>query len=162
MGLGYDSHRFEPGRALVLGGVEIPHESGLAGHSDGDAALHAITDAILGALALGDIGEHFPPCDPQWSGADSGRFLAHAVALAGERGWRVANCDVTVLAERPRLSEHKEMMRQRIAGLLGIDAETVSVKAKTNEGMGWIGRGEGLATLAVVTLIQGQPESGLA
>ena len=152
MGLGYDSHRFVAGRPLVLGGVRIEHEFGLAGHSDADAVLHAITDAILGALAAGDIGELFPDSDPRWKDADSGAFVAHARDLATRRGCRVVHCDVTVLTERPRLTRHKSAMRRRIAELLGVAMEAVSVKAKTNEGMGWVGRGEGLAALAAVTL----------
>jgi len=152
VGLGFDSHRFTPGRPLVLGGVPIDHDAGLAGHSDGDAVLHAVTDAILGALAAGDIGEHFPDSDPQWAGVDSSRFVEHAVKLAAGRGLIVGNCDVTVLAERPKLGPHKQRMRERIAALLGVDASAVSVKAKTGEGMGFVGAGEGLAALAVVSL----------
>jgi 2-C-methyl-D-erythritol 4-phosphate cytidylyltransferase/2-C-methyl-D-erythritol 2,4-cyclodiphosphate synthase len=152
VGLGFDSHRFQPGRPLVLAGVRIPHEAGLAGHSDGDAVLHAVTDAILGALAAGDIGEHFPDSDPKWAGADSSQFVEHAVRLAAERGQGVVNVDVTVLAERPKLVPHKAAMRQRIAGLLRIDASTVSVKAKTGEGLGFVGSGEGIAALVVVLM----------
>lgn len=152
VGFGYDSHRFAPGRALVLGGVRIEHDAGLAGHSDGDAVLHAITDAILGALAAGDIGEHFPPDDPQWEGADSAAFVGRVVELAREQGCRVMNCDVTVLTEQPKLGPYKQAMRQRIAELLETGVENVSVKAKTNEGMGPVGRGEGLAALAAVAL----------
>jgi len=151
-GLGYDSHRFEPGRPLMLGGVRVEHPAGLAGHSDGDAVLHALTDAVLGAIASGDIGEHFGDTDPRWAGADSGRFLAHAVALAGQKGYRVVNADVTVLAESPALSPYKQEMRRRIADLLGVAPDDVAVKAKTNEQMGFIGRGEGIAALAVVLL----------
>jgi len=152
IGLGYDSHRFEAGRDLVLGGVRVEHDRGLAGHSDADAVLHAITDAILGAIAAGDIGEHFPDADPQWAGADSAIFLKHALKLAGEEGYRLGNCDVTIITELPRLADRKQAIRQNIAGLLGIGVEAVSVKATTNEGMGAIGRGEGLGAFAVVIL----------
>ena len=152
VGLGYDSHRFAAGRPLVLGGVVVEHDRGLAGHSDGDAALHAITDAVLGAIAAGDIGEHFPDTDPRWAGADSAAFLTSAVALAAERGLHAVNCDVTIIAEAPRLGLHKQEMRDRIAGLLGLGVEDVSVKAKTNERMGFVGRSEGIAAMAVVML----------
>jgi 2-C-methyl-D-erythritol 2,4-cyclodiphosphate synthase len=148
--LGYDSHRFVPGRPLVLGGVRIEHDRGLAGHSDADAVLHAVADAILGAVGGPDIGELFPDADPALAGADSSRFVRHALDLAKQRGFTVANCDVTVIAEAPRLSPYKEAMRTRIAELLGVGAEAVSVKAKTNEHMGWIGLGEGLAAIAAV------------
>ncbi|MDY6912960.1 MAG: 2-C-methyl-D-erythritol 2,4-cyclodiphosphate synthase [Planctomycetota bacterium] len=151
--LGYDSHRFAPGRALILGGVQVTCEQGLAGHSDADAVLHAVTDAILGAIAAGDIGELFDDTDPKWADADSAVFVRHATALAAERGYAIGNCDVTVLAERPKLAPYKAAMRDRIAELLGIEPEAVSVKAKTNEGMGFIGRGEGVAALAAVLLI---------
>jgi 2-C-methyl-D-erythritol 2,4-cyclodiphosphate synthase len=152
VGFGYDSHRFVAGRPLVLGGVRVEHSAGLAGHSDADAVLHAITDAVLGALGAGDIGEHFPDTDPRWRGADSAVFLRQAVDLAGKAGLRVGNCDVTVLCESPRLSPYKAAITARIAELLGVEAGQVSVKAKTNEGMGWVGHGEGLAAFAVVLL----------
>jgi 2-C-methyl-D-erythritol 2,4-cyclodiphosphate synthase len=152
VGFGYDSHRFAPGRELVLGGVRIEHSAGLAGHSDADAVLHALTDAVLGALAAGDIGELFPDTDPRWAGADSLVFLAHAVRLADQRGCRVANCDVTVLAEVPKLGPYKRKMAERIAELLGVDAAAVGVKAKTNEQMDAVGRREGIAVMAVVLL----------
>jgi len=152
VGLGYDSHRFAAGRPLVLGGVRIEHSQGLAGHSDADAALHAVTDAILGAIGAGDIGEHFPDSDARWKGADSGAFVLHAMDLARRAGLRVANCDVTVLCESPKLGPHKAAMKAKIAELLGVPADRVGVKAKTNEGMGWIGRGEGLGAMAVVLL----------
>ncbi len=153
VGLGYDCHRFEKSRPLVLGGVRIEYELGLAGHSDADAVLHAITDAILGAIAAGDIGEHFPNTDPQWAGADSAVFVKYAVKLAAEQGSSVGNCDVTVLAQQPNLSAYKDKMKQRIAELLGVGADAVSIKAKTHENMGALGRGEGLAAMAIVTLI---------
>jgi len=152
VGFGYDSHRFAPGRKLLLGGVEIPFDRGLGGHSDADAALHAITDAILGAMAAGDIGEMFPDSDAEWAGADSSRFVEHAVNLARSKGWRIANCDVTIIAEQPKLGAYKEKMRTRIAELLRVGPDFVSVKAKTNDEMGPIGRGEGIAALAVVCL----------
>ena len=152
IGFGYDSHRFEAGRDLVLGGVRIDHDRGLAGHSDADAVLHAVTDALLGAAGAGDIGEQFPDSDPQWAGTDSAVFVARAMEIAAAQGLAPVNCDVTVLAESPKLGAHKALMRARIAELLGIDAALVSVKAKTNEGMGFIGRGDGLAAMAVVLL----------
>jgi len=136
----------------VLGGVTVRHDRGLIGHSDGDAALHAITDAVLGAAAAGDIGEHFPDTDPRWAGADSAALLAEAVALVAKRGLRPVNCDVTILAEAPKLSPYKPKMRRRIADLLGLDVGDVSVKAKTNETMGFIGRREGIAAIAAVIL----------
>lgn len=152
LGVGYDSHRFAEGRPLVLGGVRIPHSHGLAGHSDADAVAHALTDAILGAAAAGDIGTHFPDTDPRWQGADSMGLLRAAVALVEARGFRVAQCDVTAIVERPRLGPHLPAMRAALAGALGLEEGAVSVKAKTNEGMGFIGRGEGVAVLAVATL----------
>jgi len=136
----------------MLGGVRLEHPLGLAGHSDGDAVLHAVTDAILGALAAGDIGEHFPDTDPRWAGADSAIFVSHAVELAKSGGYTVANCDVVVLAEKPMISPHKLAMRDKIATLLGAPVECVSVKAKTNEQMGLVGRGEGIAVMAAVML----------
>jgi len=155
IGFGYDSHRFAPARRLVLGGVAIDFDDGLAGHSDADAVLHAITDAVLGAIGEGDIGEHFPDSDPAWKSAESSVFLRHAVKLATDLGFVVVNCDVIVLAERPRLAPYKAAMRRSIAGLLATGPAAVAVKAKTNEGMGFIGRGEGIAALAAVLLAQG-------
>jgi len=152
VGIGYDSHRFVAGRPLVLGGQVIPHTHGLAGHSDADAIAHALTDAILGAAAAGDIGAHFPDTDPRWKGADSLGLLRAAVALVGERGFRVAQCDISVIIERPKLAPHVTAIRLTLAAALALPADCVSVKAKTNEGMGWIGRGEGVAALAVATL----------
>jgi len=152
VGLGYDSHRFDARRPLLLGGVRIEGSPGLAGHSDADAVLHAVIDAILGAAGLGDIGEQFPDTEAAYAGIDSRALLGRARELAGGRGWRCVNCDVTVLAERPKLSPFKPAMAAAIAGLLGIEADAVSVKAKTNEGMGAIGRGEGVAVLAVVLM----------
>lgn len=151
-GIGYDSHRFVEGRPLILGGQTIPHTHGLAGHSDADAVAHALTDAILGAAAAGDIGSHFPDTDPRWKGADSLALLRSACEIVGTRGYRVTQVDVTVIMERPRLGPHIPAMRSALAAALGIAVEAVSVKAKTNEGMGFIGRGEGIATVAVATL----------
>ena len=136
----------------MLGGVTIDSPRGLAGHSDADAVLHAVTDALLGAVAADDIGERFPDTDPQWQDADSAHFVADAMALLTDRGLRVANCDVTVLAESPKLGPAKPLMRTRIAELLGIEETCVAVKAKTGEGMGFIGRGEGIAAMAAVLL----------
>jgi 2-C-methyl-D-erythritol 4-phosphate cytidylyltransferase/2-C-methyl-D-erythritol 2,4-cyclodiphosphate synthase len=159
-GIGYDAHRFAAGRRLVLGGVEIPHDRGLDGHSDADVLLHAITDAVLGAAALGDIGLHFPPSDERFRDADSQQLLREVVRLVREAGWVPGNIDATVLAEAPRLAPHVALMRQRIAACLGLAPAAVSVKATTNEGMGSIGRGEGVAALATVTLVAapGNPE----
>ena len=152
VGLGYDSHRFSSDRALVLGGVRISETGGLCGHSDADVVLHAVTDAVLGAVAAGDIGELFSDSDPKWKDAPSGQFLKKAVSIALKNGYNVINCDVTVLTEKPSLQPYKQQMRGDIAGLLGTDPEAVSVKAKTNEGMGFVGRGEGIAAIAVVLL----------
>lgn len=152
VGIGYDSHRFEPGRRLVLAGVEIPSERGLSGHSDADVVAHAVTDALLGAAALGDIGTHFPPSDPRWKDADSLELLAQVRRWLAERGYRVGNVDVTVVCEAPRLGPFIADMRSRLAATLEVAVESVSIKAKSNEGMGWIGRGEGMAALAVAIL----------
>jgi 2-C-methyl-D-erythritol 2,4-cyclodiphosphate synthase len=152
VGVGYDSHRFEAGRRLVLGGVVIPSELGLAGHSDADAVAHAITDAILGAAAMGDIGSHFPPSDDRWKDADSMDLLARAVEIVAGSNYQVVNADVTVIAEQPRIGQWAPAMRERIADAIGIGPQHVSVKGKSNEGMGWTGRGEGLAVIAVVLL----------
>jgi 2-C-methyl-D-erythritol 2,4-cyclodiphosphate synthase len=154
VGFGYDSHRFKKGRKLLLGGVEIPHTHGLDGHSDADAVLHAVTDALLGAAALGDIGTHFPDSDPRYKGADSLTLLVHARRLLSRR--KVVNVDVTVLAEVPKLGPYKNRMRAKIARALGIGVEGVSVKAKTNEGMGFVGRGEGVAVMAVASVAPGK------
>ncbi len=151
-GFGYDSHRFAPDRKLILGGVEIPSALGLAGHSDADAVLHAITDAILGAIGQSDIGQHFPDTDPAWKNADSTLFLSKALQLASDKGFAIVNCDVTILAETPKLGTHKEAIKLRIADLLGKCSDDVAVKAKTNETMGFVGRGEGIAVMASVLL----------
>jgi 2-C-methyl-D-erythritol 2,4-cyclodiphosphate synthase len=152
VGHGYDSHRFKVGRRLVLGGVEIPSERGLDGHSDADAIAHAVTDALLGAAALGDIGRHFPPSDEQWKDADSMRLLDQVVRLLGARNYQVVNVDVTVVAESPRIGPYAARIQERLASVLGISALNVSIKAKSNEGMGWIGRGEGIAVWAVALI----------
>jgi 2-C-methyl-D-erythritol 2,4-cyclodiphosphate synthase len=152
VGIGYDSHRFAAGRRLVRGGVDIPHPQGLAGHSDADVVAHALTDALLGAAGLGDIGMHFPPSDNRWAGADSLDLLRAALRLVEARNYQVVNVDVTVIAEAPRLAEHVPAMRAALATVLGISAGNVSVKGKTNEGMGWIGRREGIAAVAVALI----------
>lgn len=152
VGVGYDSHRFAAGRPLTLGGVVIPSEVGLLGYSDADAICHALTDAILGAAGLGDIGEMFPDTDPANKDRDSVGMLEAAVKRISAAGYRVNQVDVTVIAESPKLSPHRERIRGRLAAALGIDSASVSVKGKTNEGMGWIGRKEGLACIAVATL----------
>lgn len=152
VGIGYDSHRFVAGRPLILGGVQIPHERGLAGHSDADALCHAITDALLGAAGLGDIGTHFPPDDARWRDADSIDLLRRAVALLADNGLRPVQVDATVVCEAPRVGPHREAMRARVGEALGSGPEAVSIKGKSNEGMGWIGRGEGLAVMAVATV----------
>ncbi len=152
IGIGYDIHRLVDGRKLVLGGVEIPFEKGLLGHSDSDVLSHAICDALLGAAALGDIGAHFPDNDPRWAGASSLDFLAHAVELVTDRGYRIANIDATVLTERPKLRPYIQAMRESLASVLRIDVDQVNVKAKTNEGLESIGRGEAMAAQAVAIL----------
>jgi 2-C-methyl-D-erythritol 2,4-cyclodiphosphate synthase len=152
VGIGYDSHRFAEGRPLVLGGVTIEHPLGLAGHSDADAVAHAVTDAVLGAAGLGDIGMHFPPTDEEWRDADSIMLLHRAGLLAAEQNYQVVNVDVTVVCEAPRIGPHVAAMSARLGEALGIVPRLVSVKGKTNEGMGWIGRGEGIAAMAVVLL----------
>jgi 2-C-methyl-D-erythritol 2,4-cyclodiphosphate synthase len=152
VGLGHDTHRLEPGRPLIIGGVSIPHDKGPVAHSDGDVLLHAITDALLGAAGLGDIGEWFPDSDPQYAGADSGALLRRVVTELHTRSWSVDNLDCTVFAQRPKLSPHKAAMTARIAELLGTDVECVNVKAKTGERVGPIGREEAIAADAVVLL----------
>ena len=152
VGIGYDSHRFAPGRPLILGGVTIPHSLGLTGHSDADAVCHALTDAILGAAGLGDIGQMFPDADPRWKGADSVKLLTQANLAVVEAGYHFGQADVTVIAEAPRMAPHIAGMQQRLADALVVSPSAISIKAKTNEGMGWIGRGEGIAAIAVATL----------
>lgn len=151
-GIGYDLHPHEPGRPLVLGGVRVPHEAGLAGHSDGDALAHAIIDALLGAVALGDIGTHFPSEDKRYRDASSIELLRRTVALVGGAGYRVVNVDSTVIAEAPKLAPFVDDMREALAGALGVELAAVSVKATTSDGLGAIGRGEGIAALATVLL----------
>lgn len=153
IGLGYDVHRLVEDRALILGGVTIPHTHGLLGHSDADVLAHAITDALLGAASLGDIGAHFPDTDPQWKGADSLKLLAASVALVAEAGFAVGNVDATVVMQRPKLRPHIDAMRANLARVLGIDMAQVSVKATTNETMGFVGREEGVAVHAVALLV---------
>ena len=152
VGIGYDSHRFAEGRKLILAGVEIPHPQGLTGHSDADAVAHAITDAMLGAAALGDIGTHFPPSDATFKDADSIELLRRANELLEGQGYQVINVDVTIICESPKIGPHTAAMRERIASTLGIGAKHVSIKGKTNEGMGWIGRGEGIAVIATALI----------
>jgi 2-C-methyl-D-erythritol 2,4-cyclodiphosphate synthase len=151
-GLGWDVHRLAPGRALILGGVAIPSELGLEGHSDADILSHAITDALLGAAALGDIGMHFPDTDPQWKGADSGKFLAHAVKLVRDRGFTIVNVDSTVILERPKLKDYRLPIRETLARTLELELDRVSVKFKTAERVGPVGEGKSAEAQAVVTL----------
>jgi 2-C-methyl-D-erythritol 2,4-cyclodiphosphate synthase len=154
VGAGYDVHVFGPGDHVMLGGVRISHERGVEAHSDGDVLLHALCDALLGAMGLGDIGQHFPDTDPRWRGADSRRFLRRCAELLAEHGWRLANADVTVIAETPRLGVHRDEMRTRIASDLGCAREQINIKATTHEGLGALGRSEGLAAQAVVLLVR--------
>jgi 2-C-methyl-D-erythritol 4-phosphate cytidylyltransferase / 2-C-methyl-D-erythritol 2,4-cyclodiphosphate synthase len=152
VGFGFDVHQFADGDHVVLGGVRIPHHRGLAGHSDADVVLHAIVDAILGALAEGDIGVHFPPSDPQWRGASSDRFLSFAVERVRARGGRIAHLDITIVCEAPRIGPHRDAVRARIAEIAGIPITRVGVKATTSEKMGFTGRGEGMAAFATATV----------
>jgi 2-C-methyl-D-erythritol 2,4-cyclodiphosphate synthase len=152
LGIGYDSHRLLVGRRLVLGGVELPGELGLDGHSDADVLAHAVTDALLGAAGLGDIGEHFPDSDERWRDADSMQLLAQVLAQVHEAGLQLVNVDCTVMMERPKLAPHRPAIRQALAGVLGLPVERVNVKASTGEGIGFVGRGEGVAALAVASL----------
>ncbi|WP_295479104.1 2-C-methyl-D-erythritol 2,4-cyclodiphosphate synthase [uncultured Sutterella sp.] len=154
VGQGYDSHRLVEGRRLILGGVEIPFEKGLDGHSDADVLLHALTDAVLGAAALGDIGQHFPPSDPQWKGADSRKLLRAVVELARRAGWTIVNVDATLVAERPKIGPHMKAIRESVAQTLGVAVEQVSVKAKTNERMDAVGHEEGMMAQAVALLVR--------
>ncbi|MFH0809587.1 MAG: 2-C-methyl-D-erythritol 2,4-cyclodiphosphate synthase [Pseudomonadota bacterium] len=152
IGSGYDSHRLTRNRRLVLGGVEVPHDLGLAGHSDADAVAHAICDALLGAAALGDIGTHFPDTDDRWRGADSLDLLCKVVQMVREKGYEIVNLDVTVHAQAPKLAPHVDLMRQRLAAAMSIDVGQISLKAKTEEGLGPVGRGESITALAVALL----------
>lgn len=153
-GLGIDSHAFAHGRALILGGVDIPHEQGLAGYSDADVLTHAVIDALLGAAALGDIGQHFPDTDQRFKDADSMQLLRTVVAHLGERGFTLGNVDVTVVMERPKLAPYRDAIRAALAAALGLPADAVNVKATTGEGLGFIGRGEGAAAIATATIEQ--------
>jgi 2-C-methyl-D-erythritol 4-phosphate cytidylyltransferase/2-C-methyl-D-erythritol 2,4-cyclodiphosphate synthase len=153
IGTGFDVHRLAGGEALWLCGVKLDHDRGLVGYSDADVALHAVVDAVLGAAGAGDIGQHFPPSDPQWSGAPSSRFVEHAVALASEAGLRVGHVDLTIICEAPKIGPHRDAMRTRLAELLGVAIEAVNVKATTTERLGFTGRGEGIAAQAVATLV---------
>ncbi len=154
IGQGFDVHAFGDGDHVMIGGVRIPHAHGVLAHSDGDVALHALCDAMLGALALGDIGVHFPPTDDRWKGADSRALLRHCNRLLAERGWRVCNADVTVICERPKVGPHADAMRAVIADDLGLDIGAVSVKATTSEQLGFTGRGEGIAAQAACLLVR--------
>ncbi len=154
IGQGYDVHAFGEGDHVVLGGVRVPHDRGVVAHSDGDVVIHALCDAMLGALALGDIGQHFPPSDARWKDADSRAFLRHCDALIRERGWQVGNADVTVVCERPKVGPHAQAMRELLAQDLGIAADAVSVKATTSEKLGFTGRGEGIAAMAICLLVR--------
>lgn len=153
MGTGFDVHRLADGEELWLCGVKIDHKQGLAGNSDADVAIHALVDAILGAIGNGDIGSHFPPSDPQWRGASSDQFLTHAVGLAAEAGYGVGNVDLTLICEAPKIGPHRQAMRERLAALLGVDVSSVSVKATTTERLGFAGRGEGIAAQAAAVLL---------
>jgi len=159
IGHGYDLHRLVEGRPLFLGGVQIPHPRGLLGHSDGDVVLHAICDALLGAMGIGDIGQHFPDTDERYRGVASSELLRHVGGLLREEGWALSNVDVTIHADDPRCAPHRLAMRSRIAELLEVEVVQVSVKAKTNEGIGAIGRGEAIAATAVVLLEQPTADS---
>lgn len=161
VGSGYDVHRFGPGSFVTIGGIEISHDQGLVGHSDADVGLHALTDAILGALADGDIGAHFPPTDPQWKGAASDAFLAFAVEKVAARGGRITHLDLTIVCERPKIGPHRDAMRARIAGIAGLSLDRVAVKATTSETLGFTGRREGIAASATATLaLPSTPEGG--
>ena len=160
VGIGYDCHRLVGGRPLVLGGVQIEHDRGLEGHSDADVLAHAVTDALLGAAGMGDIGEHFPDTDERWRGADSIELLRAVVALLAERELAPVNVDCTVIIEAPAISPHRERIRGRLAGALGLESGRVNVKATTSEGMGFVGAGEGAAALAVATVGQAPAAQG--
>jgi 2-C-methyl-D-erythritol 2,4-cyclodiphosphate synthase len=154
LGNGYDVHAFEAGDHVILCGVRIPHQAALKGHSDADVGMHAVTDAIYGALAQGDIGRHFPPSDPQWKGAASDIFLRHAGELAREMGYEISNIDCTLICERPKIGPHAEAMQNTLADILNVDVNRVSVKATTSEQLGFTGREEGIASIATAALIK--------
>jgi 2-C-methyl-D-erythritol 2,4-cyclodiphosphate synthase len=156
VGIGYDVHAFGDGDHVTIGGVRIAHDRGVIAHSDGDVALHALCDALLGAMGLGDIGEHFPDTDPRWKDADSRRFLRHCAALLGEHGWRFVNADLTLVAQAPRIGPYRKQMRENIAQDLGVRPDRINFKATTSEGLGALGRAEGLACQAIVLLAYGE------
>jgi 2-C-methyl-D-erythritol 2,4-cyclodiphosphate synthase len=156
VGIGHDTHRLVEGRPLILGGIAIDHPRGLLGHSDADVVLHAVADALLGAAALGDIGEHFPDTDPQWKGLEGARLLGHVLELVTREGWGVGNCDVVIHAQEPKLTPHKPMIKDNVARLLGVDPSAVNIKAKTGERVGPIGRGEAISCEVVVLLTRGK------
>ena len=155
VGIGYDSHRLVANRKLIVGGVEIPFEKGLSGHSDGDILFHALTDALLGAVGLGDIGQYFPPSDPRWKDADSRVFLEHAHKLIKENGYRVVNVDAVIILEQPKIGPHRDAIRKNVAEVLGIDLERVGLKAKTAEGMGPVGEGKAAEAQAIALVARG-------
>ena len=154
VGTGYDVHKLVPERKLILCGIDVPYELGLLGHSDADVALHALSDALLGAAALGDIGKHFPDTDERFKGADSAKLLEHVVHLVEEKGWQVNNVDVTIIAQKPKLASYIPAMRSRVAQVLKIDEDCVNVKATTTEKLGFTGRGEGIAAEAIASLVK--------
>ena len=154
LGNGFDVHAFGPGDHVTLCGIDVPHDHGLVGHSDADVAMHTVTDAIYGALARGDIGQHFPPSDPQWKGAQSHIFLIHAIELARENGFEISNVDCTIICEFPKIGPHSAAMRARMAQIMGLEEERVSVKATTSERLGFTGRGEGIACIATCALVK--------
>jgi 2-C-methyl-D-erythritol 2,4-cyclodiphosphate synthase len=154
LGNGFDVHAFGPGDHVTLCGVQIPHSHGLVGHSDADVGMHTVTDAIYGALAQGDIGQHFPPSDPQWKGAESHIFLTHAVELAKSKGFSISNVDCTLICEFPKIGPHSKNMRVEMARIMGMEVDRVSVKATTSERLGFTGRGEGIACIATCTLVK--------
>ena len=153
IGQGFDVHAFSDGDHVMLGGVRVAHDRGVVAHSDGDVVIHALCDAMLGALSLGDIGQHFPPSDPQWKGADSRALLRHCSGLIRERGWQLGNADITVICEQPKVGPHALAMREVLAAELGLPLDAVSVKATTSERLGFTGRGEGIAATAVCLLV---------
>lgn len=154
IGHGYDVHRLVEGRKLIMGGVDIPWEKGLLGHSDADVLLHAIADAILGAIGEGDIGKHFPDTDPAFKGADSLKLLAHVYSVADSRGYKLGNLDATIIAQKPKMAPHIQLMRENVARVLNVDVEQINIKATTEEGLGFTGSGEGISSHAVVLMIK--------
>ena len=154
LGNGYDVHRFGDGDHVILCGVKIPHDRGLHGHSDADVGMHAVTDAIYGAMAEGDIGRHFPPSDPKWKGADSQIFLRHAVEMAVSKGFKISNIDCTLICENPKIGPHSAAMQSRMGEIMGLQTDRVSIKATTSERLGFTGRKEGIAAIATATLVK--------